>query len=110
MNREELETITNNNLEIQELNQYIKKIQEAYKQLEKENLDLRIQISSREEVANELEDRIYKAIEYIEGRFTGEEIQQGEDWNFFEHWHFDTIDKWEAEELLDILKGTNERE
>lgn len=81
MNREELETITNNNLEIQELNKYIKKIQEAYKQLEKENLDLR--------------RRMDDAVEIIESYNLGK----------YDY----SVPPGGINDLLDILKKTNKR-
>ena len=90
MNREELETITNNNLEIQELNKYINKIQEAYKQLEKENLDLRRRIdvginalTITYQIVAEQPSRNVEEDNYILGRL---------------------------ESVINILKGTNERE
>lgn len=96
MNREELETITNNNLEIQELNKYIKKIQEAYKQLEKENLELK---KKYENAVADYEYEKYKnqrAIEYIETHKRKDEFLE--------------LNEWGTRELLDTLKETNERE
>lgn len=52
---------------------------DSIRELQQENLDLRIQVSAREEVANKYKEVIDKAIKYIEKNinqklYTGEEI------------------------------------
>lgn len=100
MNREELETITNNNLEIQELNQYIKKIQEAYKQLEKENLELKKKYENAVADYECEKSKNQTAIEYMNE--WGNE-PDADMYMFIK-------DYKEFRYLLSLLKGTNERE
>ena len=109
MNKEEIEELVEflyEEPEIKVLSKEEKNIlylENLYNELTFKNIDL-------QQENKQLKDRIEKAVEYIENRFVGEEIQQGEDWNYFEHWYFETIDKYEAEELLEILKGDNKED
>ena len=90
--------------ELQERNERLKKNietfieqkDEAYKFADdyyKENVELRIQISSRETVVDELQQRINKAIEYIDTKV----VSNGE--------IIDQLRKIEIKQLLEILKG-----
>lgn len=59
--------------------------------LQQENLELRIQVSAREEVANKYKEVIDKAVEYIEKHLT-------------DNGRFLMLNEWQVPDLLKILK------
>ena len=71
----------------------IMKVIDERDELEQKNTELRIQVSSRETVVDELQQRINKAIEYIDTKV----VSNGE--------IIDQLRKIEIKQLLEILKG-----
>lgn len=52
-----------------------------------------------------LQERIDKAVEYIDNCFVGEEVPRGDDYVFNEYYYYEPLEKEEARELLNILRG-----
>lgn len=66
-------------------------LERQLEKLQQENLDLRIQVSAREEVANKYKEAIDKAVEYIEKHLT-------------DNGRFLMLNEWQVPDLLRILK------
>lgn len=95
--QQENHQLKNNNKILNEQKENAYKITDDYY---KENQRLKIQASSREEVAIDLQQRIDKAIEYI----------KHSNWLRQDQTYDNSCDMqgWEVKELLEILKGTNQ--
>lgn len=66
-------------------------LERQLEKLQQENLELRIQVSAREEVANKYKEAIDKAVEYIEKHLT-------------DNGRFLMLNEWQVPDLLRILK------
>ena len=54
---------------------------------------------------NNLQQKIDKVDKIINNCFTGEEIPIGDDYVYHEYYHYEPLEREEALELLDILRG-----
>ena len=95
--------------EIEQNNLMIEAVKEQkYNELLKENQKLKIEISARETVCDELQERINKTVEYIESKNNGVCVVNGVEKGAYTFvLDFDKTREF-IWELLDLLKGDKE--
>lgn len=88
--------------------QFLKDVHHNLNCLEQKNQELRIQVSARETIINELEERIEKVINKLDNFITCckcEKLESGSDYLHNQYWNmFENFNK----QVKEILKGDKE--